>query len=218
MKRLLPALLTLTLFLLAACLSGGGTDVGNPEVAARVTGSLQHQDGSPAALISIHLRPEAFLTNPDSLPLPDGKSVQDGFSDTQGFFTFDSVPKGEYRLEAVESEDRGAVLEISADGKQDHLALGPMILDATGSITGHINYLRPIKVGPPKIIIAVYGSNRWTASTINGQFTFSNLPPGSYTLHVSTNTDSDTTFTAEFPPLVLHAGESVSVGSVDLGQ
>jgi hypothetical protein len=222
MKRpaLLALLLSIPLFLTAACTltGGGGTDVGNPEMTARVSGSLKHRDGSPAPFIPIHLRPEAFLTNPDSLPVQEGKKIQDGFSDTQGFFTFDSVPVGEYRIEAMDSISHGAVLDIVADGKTELMEIGPMILDSTGSIAGRINYVRPIKNGYPKIIIAVYGSDRWTAATLDGQFMLSDLPPGKYKLHVSTNTDSDTTFTAEFPETELHAGERDSVGSVDLGR
>jgi hypothetical protein len=194
---------------------GGGTDIGNPDL--RVSGSLKNLDGTPAALKPIHLRPKAHLGNPDAYIAADS-SIQDGFSDTQGFFSFDSVPnKGEYRIEAMDSASRGAVFEFAADGKSATLSVGNLVLDVTGSISGQINYVRPIKVGYPKIVVAVYSMDRWTAATEDGRFTLSDLPPGRYRLHVSTNTDSDTTFTAEFPETELHAGENASVGSVDLG-
>jgi hypothetical protein len=173
-------------------------------------------DGSPAALKVVHLRPKNYLGNPDTPAAPDA-SIQDRLSDTQGYFTFDSVPKGEYRIEAMDSHSHGVQFEFTADGKNGTLSVGSLVLDSAGTLSGRINYVRPIKVGYPKIIIAVYGTDRWTAATEDGKFTLSDLPPGRYKLHASTNTDSDTTFTAEFPETELHAGENASVGSVDLG-
>jgi hypothetical protein len=212
------SLATAALLSVSGCemVQGGGTDVGNPDLSMRVSGSLRNVDGTPAALKPIHLRPKSHLGNPDAPAAPDA-SIQDRISDTQGFFTFDSVPKGEYRIEAMDSQSHGALFEFVADGKNAALSIGNLVLDSTGTITGQINYVRPIKVGYPKIIIAVYGTDRWTAATLDGKFTLSDLPPGRYKLHASTNTDSDTTFTAEFPETELHAGENASVGSVDLG-
>jgi hypothetical protein len=183
----LPALaLAQAILLLAACnLSpGGGTDVGNPEFSARVTGSIVHKDGSPAPFVRIHLRSREFLPQPDSLTALNGKAIQDGATDTQGFFTFDSVPKGEYRIEAVDTPAHGAVVSVSADGRSEHLTAAPIILDTTGWITGKLKYVGPPLVGNSNIFIAVYGMNRWTAATTGGDFTLSDLPPGTYSLRV----------------------------------
>ncbi len=211
----LAAILALALCGLASCnlAPGGGTDVGNPEIAARINGSILHRDGSPAALVQVHLRPTAFLSNPDGLAGQGSKAVQDGSSDTQGFFTFDSVPKGDYRIEAVDTSSRGAVISISADGRTDRFTVDPLIVDTTGWITGKVNYAGPA-LGNSEIIIAVYGMDRWTASIISGDFTLSALPPGTYTLRISAF--ANPLITTTVPDVKLTAGGRVSVGTVNL--
>lgn len=211
----LAALLCVSAFLPTACNLGGGTDVGNPDFSARISGSIKHRDGSPAALVPIHLRPKAFLSNPDSAPGQAGKAVQDGFSDTQGFFTLDSVPRGDYRIEAIDTSGRGAIMEVSQDGRSDLLTLAPVFIDTTGWISGKVIYRGPAQSPPPKIIIAVYGMDRWTAATIGGDFTLSGLPPGKYSLHISTM--ANTGLTTLISDVALDAGGRVSLETVDLG-
>lgn len=216
MKRALQALSCATLLTLASlpagCLQGGGTDVGNPEM--RITGSIKHMDGSPAADIPLHLRPQTHLGSPDTAhtPAPAGGILQDGRTDTQGFFVFDSVPKGEYRIEAMDTNGRGAVIEVAANGESPRLELKPAFLDSTGTIAGKINYLGEIKGGYPKITIAVYGMDRATFATNTGAFFLSDLPPGIYKLHISY-----ADYHANAPATTLAAGQKVTVGTVDLG-
>jgi hypothetical protein len=193
---------------------GGGTDVGNPEV-TRVTGSLKRADGTPAPFIQIQLRPNAFLSNPDSAPALTVHSIQDKSTDTQGFFTFDSVPRGDYRIRAMDSNALGAVMEFTADGSTVKMTLAPAILDTTGSISGKVIYRGPSRPTVPKILVAVYGMDRWTLANNAGDFTLSDLPPGRYKLRIST--DVGTVLTAIVPETELTAGGKASVGSVDLG-
>jgi hypothetical protein len=196
----------------AGCLQGGGTDVGNPEM--RITGSIKRLDGSPAADIPLHLRPQTHLGSPDTTqaPAPAGGILQDGRTDTQGFFVFDSVPKGEYRIEAMDTNGRGAVIEVSAVGESPRLELKPAYLDSTGAIAGQINYLGEIKGGYPKITVAVYGMDRATFATRTGTYVLSDLPPGVYKLHISY-----ADYHANAPATTLAAGQKVTVGTVDLG-
>jgi hypothetical protein len=210
---------TIGSLLAAACLApGGGTDVGNPDFNARVTGSLTYTDGSPAPWVRVHLRPKAFLPNPDSAAATPGKAPgkeqQDGTSDSQGFFTFEDVPRGEYLIEAVDTGSLGAVVEMTADGKTESVSLGITSLEKTGSISGKINYKGPAQPGPPRIIISVYGMERWTLATSSGDFILNDLPPGKYTLYVSNVAVPKATVV---PELNLTAGEKGSVGTVDLG-
>lgn len=216
LERALQALSCATLLALASlpagCLQGGGTDVGNPEM--RITGSIKHLDGSPAADIPLHLRPQTHLSSPDTnqTPSPAGRTMQDGRTDTQGFFVFDSVPKGEYRIEAMDTNGRGAVIEVSVVGESPRLELKPAFLDSTGTLAGQINYLGEIKGGYPKITIAVYGMDRATFATYTGAYVLSDLPPGIYKLHISYDT-----YHANAPATNLAAGQKVTVGKVDLG-
>lgn len=193
---------------------GGGTDVGNPET---VSGSLRRTSGDPASWVQVQLRPRAFLSNPESLAVavPSAHSIQDGFTDTQGFFKFDSVPKGDYCIQAFDSTSHGATLLFSVDGNSDRMMLAPAILDTTGSISGKINYRGPARIGFPKIIIAVYGMDRWTAANDAGEFTLSDLPSGKYTLRISM--PSNPALVTTVPDADLASGGKSSVGTVDLG-
>ena len=216
-RRIAPASAALAFLAaaLAGCLAGGGTDVGNPEF-ARVTGSLKNGDGSPAPVIALHLRTRDHLAPPDSLAPPPAESgiAQDRLTDSQGFFTFDSVPRGEYRIEAKDTLGTGALIDISVDGKTARIALDPAFLDRTGSLAGKINYLAPLPVRGqyPKVRIAAYGTDRATFATSDGSFILSDLPPGAYRLHVSSDTLS-----AEVPETAVTAGGRTEVGTVDLG-
>lgn len=198
----------------AGCqLQGGGTDVGNPEM--RITGSIRNLDGTPAADIPLHLRPQTHLGTVDTsrTPAPAAGIMQDGRTDTQGYFVFDSVPKGEYRIEAMGSNGRGAVIEVANTG--NGVDLKPAFLDSTGSLMGKVNYLGPVNGGFPKITIAVYGMDRATFATNSGSFVLSDLPPGKYRLHISVVTDK--AYAAEVPLTDLAAGRTTTVGTVDLG-
>jgi hypothetical protein len=192
---------------------GGGTDVGNPEM-VRVTGSIRHMDGSPAQDLPLHLRPESHLGAPDSThPAPAANgSLQEGHTDSQGFFTFDSVPKGEYRIEAMDTNGRGAVIPLKADGTVPSIVLNPAFLDSTGSLAGRINYLGTDKL--TKIAVEVYGTDRTTFATIDGNFTLSDLPPGKYRLHIATASGSSS---VDVPETEVKAGGSAQIGTVDLG-
>ena len=193
---------------------GGGTDVGNPET---VSGSLRLMSGGPASWIQVQLRPRAFLSNPDSLAAadPSEHAIQDGFTDTQGFFKFDSVPVGDYCIRATDSSSHGATLLFSVDGNSDRMMLAPATMDTTGSLSGKINYRGPPRIGFPKVIIAVYGMDRWTAANDAGDFTLSDLPSGKYTLRISM--PSNPALVTTVPDAILTPGGKDSVGTVDLG-
>lgn len=202
--------------MLAGCNAppGGGTDVGNPET---VSGSLLRVSGEPASWIQVQLRPRAYLSNPESLAaaLPEDRSIQDRKTDTQGFFRFDSVPEGDYCIQAFDSSSHGATVLFSVDGNSNRIVLAPAVMDTTGSISGTIAYRGPPRAGYPKVIVAVFGMDRWTATNDSGGFILSDLPSGRYTLRVSTPTDA--ALTATVPEVLLPAGGRTSVGTVDLG-
>lgn len=213
------AVLSALCALLAGCelSSGGGTDVGNPEF-ARVTGSLRHGDGSPAADILLHLRARDHWASPDSgtqVPLAAAAETSaDKRTDSQGFFAFDSVPKGTYRIEGTDGGGLGILIEVDVDGKAARIALAPAFLGATGSIAGKINYLGVIPRVYPKITVAAYGTDRATFTTNDGSYILSDLPEGSYKLHISMAGDS---LSAEVPEVHVTAGQTAQAGTVDLG-
>lgn len=202
---------------LSACNLGGGTDVGNPDLAsARVNGSLLRTDGTPASWVQIRLRPKTFLSNPDSLPAPDHKAIQDRITDTQGFFTFDSVPKGDYRVQAFDTAFHGVIMEFTADGRTARITLAAATLDTTGAITGKVAYNLPPRTLFPKIYIAVFGMDRWTIANDAGDYVLSDLPPGKYSLSITTTVNA-TVLSTTVSDIALPAGGKASAGTADLG-
>jgi len=215
--RIALCLAVLGAALLAGCniTPGGGTDVGNPDVTSRVSGSLLHANGTPAQWIKIQLRPKTFLSNPDSLPALTGNAIQDEITDTQGFFTFDSVPKGDYRIQAFDTASHGATMDFSADGHTLRMTLATATLDTTGAITGKVAYHGPAKAPFPKVYVSVFGTERWTIANDSGDYTLSDLPPGKYSLRLTT--PANTALSATVPDISLTAGGNASAGTVDLG-
>ncbi|MEO6094316.1 MAG: hypothetical protein ABIW76_01095 [Fibrobacteria bacterium] len=202
---------------LAGCIVGGGTDVGNPDlVAARVSGSLLQADGTPAPWVHIRLRPKTFLSNPDSLQAADGKAIQDRLTDTQGFFSFDSVPKGDYRIQAFDTASQGVTREFTVDGNTPRMTLASATMGTTGAITGKVAYLGSTKAGFPKIYIAVFGIDRWTIANEAGDYTLSDLPQGEYSLSITTTVNA-TVFSTKAVGIILPAGGEISAGTVNLG-
>jgi hypothetical protein len=217
-RPLLPAAAVLAAWagLLAGCeIAGGGTDVGNPEF-VRVTGSLRSQDPahSPVADFPLRLRPRNHWETPDSPAAAPGGPSQDRRTDSQGFFAFDSVPRGQYRIEGTDSSGQGALIEVEVDGKSSRIALEPVLLARSGSIAGTINYLGPSTRLYPKIAIAARGTDHATYATSDGSFVLSDLPPGTYSLHISTASDSMAT---DVQSIQVLAGMRSQAGTVVLG-
>lgn len=212
-RRAALALAAFAALLVWGCITaGGGTDVGNPEM-VRVTGSFMRPDGSPASDLALHLRPRDYLLLPDAPAAPPAPgSFQDRRTDSQGFFTFDSVPRGLYRIETTDSSGRGALIDLDATGNQARIALKTAILASTGSIEGSLNYLGVVRGTYPKIAIAVYGTDRLTYATSDGKFVLGNLPAGAYRLHVSTDSSE-----AEVPEARVEPGGRTQVGPVNIG-
>lgn len=215
MRGFAPALGALALLssVLAGCLAGGGTDVGNPEF-ARVTGSLKNRNGSPASGIALHLRTRDHLVSPDGhapAPARSGAS-QDQRTDSQGFFAFDSVPAGDYRIEAGDDLGTGALIDVAVGPKAGSVSLSPAYLDSTGSLSGKINYRGSVWPVFPKITIAAYGTDRFTYATSDGSYILNDLPPGAYRLHITADT-----LAVEVPEIQVTAGGRSQAGTVDLG-
>jgi hypothetical protein len=205
----LPAALAATF--VAGCMAGGGTDVGNPEF-LRVTGSLKYTDGSTIQDLPVHLRSREYLHDPAGIASSFSGFALDRNTDSQGFFTFDSVPRGQYRIEATDSAGKGILIDLDAASGNSRIALAPAVLETTGTLAGSINYRGAIGSVYPKIAVAVYGTDRMTYALSDGSFILSNLPAGAYRLRIFTDSLS-----VEVPETRVEAGGRAEVGPVDLG-
>lgn len=187
MKRPFPLALLLAL-LLGGCLGGGGTDVGNPDIlSARVSGALRQSDGTPAAWVDLRLRPSDYVPGPGGLPPATvGDSLQDGRTDSQGFFTFEKVPRGEYVLEAHDGRRKGTLITFTVTGADPRIDLPPAGLDTTGTLHGTV----ALAGGPDSTVlrVEVLGLERYTLANDVGEFVLEDLPAGTYALRFSAAT------------------------------
>ena len=141
--------------LLAGCLgdaptvAGGATETETGT--ALLLGEVKWPDGRPGAEARIRLRTADYLPGNLSISTSAGKVKWDTLTDAAGKFAIDSVAPGEYALEALYPEGRGALIRfaVSAGARK---RLEALILQATGSITGKVR-LGDSGAGPASVSI-----------------------------------------------------------------
>ena len=116
---------------------GGGSE------AVALTAGFTNADGTPAAGIRVRLRPKQFLADTLGVPPPGGGAeaglagtVRDAFTDAKGRVHLDSVPRGEYLLEANDSAGHALLIPAMVTGDSDAFFLPEAELKSTGSVTG----------------------------------------------------------------------------------
>lgn len=162
--------------------AGGWTDT---ETGTKLSGVILEEGGGPAAGARVSLRPSDYLakdpTQPDSSG-PRRAGVLDGFCDSAGRFSFDSVPEGEYLVEA-RTDDRGALIPAAVDEESDEISLPAAALQPFGRIQGRVVFSDSV---PGAALVRVYGMERARLTDpATGAFTLENMPAGSISLHAS---------------------------------
>lgn len=157
--------------------NGGGSE------AVAMVGAFTNPDGSPAAGISVRLRPKLFLAEiaggSEVIALAPG-TIRDAITDAAGIARIDSVRRGEYLLEVLDSAGRGLLLPAVVTGDRDTLALPPAILKPTGDVTG--TFVPPDGFAG-RTWVQIYGLERSVpADSATGRFRMEGLPEGSYKL------------------------------------
>ncbi|HKP95231.1 MAG TPA: DUF2341 domain-containing protein [Fibrobacteria bacterium] len=165
---------------------GGSSETTNGVVMGFVT----RPDGTPAQNARVVLRPRNFLKD-TSLARP--KSARPGnasraprlaetTTDGQGRYAIDSVGPGDYYLEANDRDSLATVRDFSA-GDRDTIFLDSIRLRPTGVVVGHVN---GDLTGISEAVVQIYGLDRVAkVDSATGQFSFPDLPEGSYTLRAS---------------------------------
>lgn len=161
------------------------TDTGPSDVA----GFVAYEDGTPAADISVYLRPRDFLPSSDN-----AKSKRAAFaltmdstsSDPSGHYLFSEVDSGLYVVEARDTTNKGAFVDsISVSGKDSILMAPTATLAAVGAIQGAI----PAGVDPQNVQVQVYGLNRTVTPDSSGNYSIGSIPQGNYRVVISYNVD-----------------------------
>lgn len=161
--------------------AGGWTDT---ETGTKISGVIR-EEGAAAAGARVSLRPADYLakdpTQPDSSG-PRRGAILDVVSDDEGRFTFDSVPQGEYLIEAVKG-GRGALIPFGVEDNADDVNLVAAHLSPLGRIQGRVMFSDG---APGAALVRVYGLERAVlADPATGAFTVPDLPAGTLDLHVS---------------------------------
>lgn len=178
--RLLPGAIAL---LLAGCLgnhlAGGGSEATNGNI---VAGRLEYADGMAAPYARIWVRPTDYLMDTAKTVAP--QQAPDAIADEEGYFVLDSLPTGNYLLEARDARDsedghmgqeKGVIRYVTVGDAS--IQLPPDTLRHMGILEGHLERLGKV----PQISYArIYGLDRVVAADSSGYFVFRDLPAGQY--------------------------------------
>ncbi len=162
-------------------LAGGATETETGT--AQVLGEVKWPDGRAAAEARIRMRPADYLPGKIRDPALGGKAKWDTLTDSAGRFRIDSVAPGEYALEALYPEGRGALIRFTIPAGLARRELEGLILQPTGSITGMVRFSDSSR-GPASV--AVMGTEHaGAADSGTGYFNLAEMPAGSFALEAS---------------------------------
>lgn len=198
--------LLLSLCLLLAGCFGGATETETGT--AMLSGKAQYPDGRPAVGALIRLRPNDFVAS-SADALPAGAGPWDTLTDAKGRFAFDTVPVGEFTVEALYGEGQGVLLRFAVEPATERIDLDPLVLRSTALLTGRVRFSDSSRA---RAILQIPGTGHIAETdSATGFFKLWDVPPGDFSLRVST---ASPFFPAKvFPAQVPEGGP----GSLDLG-
>lgn len=163
--------------LLLAC--SGSEQTGNSiETENALSIQVIYDNGSPAAALTVRVRPLWFMANTDSaLPALPNSRVRDLITNSQGKVVLDSLPSGTYLAETTQDSLAG-LLEITIEENYDLATRRTLTLSPVGSITGTVD----LPAGATYALVFVLGTDRMIRSDSTGFFRLEDLPPGSLRL------------------------------------
>jgi hypothetical protein len=207
----LKQIAALSLLAIAAFLrcSGNPTEVaqgGGGSEAVALVGTFSYGDKQPAVQARIHLRPRYFLSDTGRIA-KDSKGF-DAVTDANGSFRLDSLPPGEYFLEASDAGALGILIPCTLTGETAVVHLDTTKLVPTGAVTGSIV---PPEGFAGRTYVQVYGLERKVkADSATGKFNLEGLPQGTYTLRAVYSA-------AVVDPREIDSVESKSADTTDIG-
>ena len=206
MRKLL--LYTLCIPVLAACMctslagGGSGTNTGN----AKVVGKIVDRAGEAVAEVAITLRPDGYLQAPPwEIVLTADPKIRETVTGSDGSFTIDSVPSGEYSIEANDSGGFAVLLQCTVFEDEQVAALGAAALDPYAAVAG----IAAVTTPGVRQYVQVYGLERCVPVDSTGSYSIGNLPAGEYALRIVCE---DTTIApVTLPEQQFFAGETTRV-------
>ena len=175
--------------ILAACSGGSGDDIAGSslETENSIALSVLLADGSPAARVSVIVRPDSYLAGADSV---EGSLVQEKMNfetDSTGTLILDNLGYGSYIVEARNDSLKGAskfnYRSWQTEGGRVSLHLGK-----PGLVSGRV--LVEDDEDASEVTVAVQGLDYSVMADGMGNFEFKSLPAGYFEMVAFVQTDS----------------------------
>ncbi len=171
----------LFLFLHTGCtissdISGTGSQAGN----GKVVGTILQSDGTPASEAKVFIRSPHSLKDTTDLstsPAPDA------ITNADGSFTIDSVSPGSYYIEIKCGTTDAGLLECVKDSLLvEPTNIGTIQLTPQTRFYGTVS--RDNISTETNIFVQLYGLDRAQKANTNGEFSFANLPAGTFNVRI----------------------------------
>ncbi len=170
----LPVLLPAVLLLScngSSPVASGGTGVGN----GVVSGMVSYQDGSPAAGIPVHVRPDYYVQDTTGTPAsPLEGLIVDCTTDSSGGFLVDSLTSGSYSIAISTLDSNMGTLYRCDIQDTETITLEKRILEPLTKLSGAIT----LSGLPENGWVQIYGIEAIGKIDGNGDFTIDHLPIG----------------------------------------
>lgn len=156
-------------------LSGGGSDL---EISAcAIEGKAVDSTGNILAGAAVRLRPSEYLSG-DQIPDNAIKKSGDIFTDSRGFFRFDSIDTGNYVVELDYHDSIGKSFSLSVNINDTLHHLDTDTLELLSTIYGSV------ELSNDSVDIGVLGLERKTMCDANGKYTI-RVPAGKQRLFIT---------------------------------
>lgn len=175
--------------ILAACSGGSGDDIAGSslETENSIALSVQLADGSPAARVSVIVRPDSYLAGADSVEGSFVEKKMNFETDSTGTLILDNLGFGSYIVEARNDSLKGAskfnYRSWQTDGGRVSLHLGK-----PGAVSGQV--IVEDSTDAAEVTVAVQGLDYRTSADGMGNFVFESLPAGFFEMVAYVQADS----------------------------
>lgn len=194
-RALIAIILGLGLTVMGGCGGGGGAPGPGPGGNATISGVVRDA-GTRVGVVAATVQIGSNST----------------FSGANGAFTLTDVPTGSQVLVAGAAGFKTATLSVNLVRGANNIGdilLDPSLVPGRGAVTGVAR-----AAGAPVVGATAAIAGLTALSGLDGTFTLFNVPAGTYTL---TLTSSDGSSQATRSPVVVTAGQTTNVGTIELG-
>ena len=175
--------------ILAACSSGAGDSLAGSslETENSIALSVQLADGSPAARVSVIVRPDSYLAGTDSVTDALALENMNFVTNDSGVLILDNIGFGSYIVEARSDSLKGAS-KFNYRSWQTDGGRVSLHIDKPGTVSGQI--LVEDDEDASTVTVAVQGLDYSVSADGMGNFEFSSLPAGNFELVAYVQADS----------------------------